>query len=91
MITAEAFPSSELSYHSFTLLNYKIIFGSLCLHYFLYKSIHKLCVKTQAVKLGFKANRNLIINIAFFSVWGFLTAGGANMAVLNIDFMLRFI
>jgi hypothetical protein len=70
--------------------NALFIFGSLCFHYFFYDSARKLCVKTGATKTGFKASRNMIINIVFFSVWGFLTAGGANVAVLNIVTALHF-
>jgi hypothetical protein len=40
--------------------------------------------------MGFKANRNMAINIIFFSVWGLLTAGGASMAALNVVTILHF-
>ncbi len=73
------------------IFNALFIFGSLCFHYFFYKSIRKLCINTQCVKLGYKASRNMYINIAFFSIWGLLTAGGTNMAVLNILTMMHFV
>jgi hypothetical protein len=72
------------------IFNAIFIFGSLCFHYFFYQSARKLCVNTQSVKMGFKANRNMAINIIFFSVWGLLTAGGASMAALNVVTILHF-
>ena len=61
------------------IFNAIFIFGSLCFHYFFYKSIHALCMKTEAYKMAMKAKRNMTINILFFSVWGLLSAGGASM------------
>lgn len=72
------------------IFNAIFIFGSLCFHYFFYQSVRKLCMKTEATKLGFKACRNMAINIVFFSVWGFLTAGGTPMVALNIVTILHF-
>ncbi len=70
--------------------NALFIFGSLCLHYFFYNSANKLSQKVSVPKLGFKARINMAINIVFFSIWGFLTAGGANVALLNIVTILHF-
>jgi hypothetical protein len=72
------------------IFNAIFIFGALCFHYFFYQSARKLCAKTGAVKLGFNAYRNMAVNIVFFSVWGLMTAGGVNMAVLNIVTLLHF-
>ncbi len=72
------------------IFNALFIFGSLCFHYFFYQSARKLCIKTGAVKLGFNAYRNMAVNIVFFSVWGLMTAGGVNMAALNIVTLLHF-
>ncbi len=73
------------------IINAIFIFGSLCFHYFFYQSIRKLCIKTSSTKLGFKASRNMAINIAFFSIWGLLTAGGTKMTALNIVTVLHFV
>jgi len=73
-----------------SIFNALFIFGSLCFHYFFYQSANKLSAKVSVPKLGFKANINMVINIVFFSVWGFLTAGGANVAALNIVTILHF-
>lgn len=59
--------------------NAVFIFGSLCFHYFFYKSAHALCMRTDAIKMGMKAQRNMAINILFFSVWGLMSAGSASM------------
>ncbi len=73
------------------IFNAVFIFGSLCFHYFFYKNIHNLCIQTGSLKLAAKANRNMIINIVFFSVWGFLTAGGANVAAITAVTLLHFV
>lgn len=72
------------------IFNAIFIFGSLCFHYFFYQSARKLCLKTDALKLGMKAYRNMAVNIVFFSVWGLFTAGGISMAALNVITILHF-
>ncbi len=74
-----------------SIFNAIFIFGSLCFHYFFYKSARKLALRTDCAKLAFKANRNMFVNIVFFAAWGLLTAGGTNVALLNILTTLHFV
>lgn len=70
--------------------NAVFVFGSLCFHYLFYKSAHALCMRTDAIKMGIKAQRNMAINILFFSVWGLLSAGSASMGAFVMT-LLHFV
>ena len=70
--------------------NALFIFGSLCFHYFFYQAIIPLCEKTRELKRKSKAKRNSAINIFFFSLWGLITAGGANLALVTAVTLAHF-
>ncbi len=73
------------------IFNALFIFGSLCFHYLFYKAIIPLCEKTAALKKRSKAQRNSAINIFFFSLWGFIMAGGANLALVTAVTLAHFL